>query len=127
MGFDRWQDDLARLILAQDANGEFVNKVDGVEVSIPRQVGKTYTVGALVFGLAAVIADGMMIWTAHHTRTSDETFLALQNLANRPGFLSTCRRCAPATESKPWSSRPGLASCSVPVRPGSVVVFPAWI
>mgnify|MGYP006889179834 FL=1 len=86
MGFDRWQDDLARLILAQDANGEFVNKVDGVEVSIPRQVGKTYTVGALVFGLAAVIADGMMIWTAHHTRTSDETFLALQNLANRPGL-----------------------------------------
>lgn len=86
LGFDLWQDDLARLILARDASGEFVNKVDGVEVSIPRQVGKTYTVGALVFGLAAMLSEATMIWTAHHTRTSDETFLALQNLANRPGL-----------------------------------------
>src|SRR4051812_43798243 len=45
--FDSWQSDLNRCILAKDAAGLYA--ADTVVISIPRQVGKTWDIGALVF------------------------------------------------------------------------------
>ncbi|EUA66386.1 gp8 domain protein [Mycobacteroides abscessus subsp. bolletii 1513] len=47
--FDDWQDDLGRLILAKRPDGLYAS--DTTAISIPRQSGKTYLIGAIVFAL----------------------------------------------------------------------------
>jgi hypothetical protein len=70
--FDRWQDGLGRLILALDGTGLYA--ADTSAISIPRQVGKTYLVGCIVFALALLTPRLTVIWTAHRTKTAEETF-----------------------------------------------------
>lgn len=70
--FDRWQDGLGRLILALDTAGYYA--ADTSVISIPRQVGKTYLVGCIVFALALLNPRLTVIWTAHRTKTAEETF-----------------------------------------------------
>jgi hypothetical protein len=43
--FDDWQDGAGRLILAKRKDGHLAAMVDGVGLSLCRQVGKTYFVG----------------------------------------------------------------------------------
>lgn len=81
--FDPWQDGAGRLILAKRADGMLAAAVDGVGLSLPRQVGKTYLVGALVFALCVNTPGLLVIWSAHHARTHGETFLAMQGFAKR--------------------------------------------
>ena len=47
--FDRWQDGLGRLITALDGTGLYAAETS--VISIPRQVGKTYLIGCIVFAL----------------------------------------------------------------------------
>jgi hypothetical protein len=47
LGFDPWQADLNRCILGEGPDGLYA--ADTVVISIPRQVGKTWDIGALVF------------------------------------------------------------------------------
>ena len=82
--FDRWQDGLGRLALSKRADGLYAAAIGGVNVSIPRQTGKTYTFGWLVFALCTLYADVTVVWTAHRTRTSDETFEKMKAMAMRP-------------------------------------------
>ena len=49
-----------------------------------RQIGKTFTVGNAMFILCAGRANTLVIWTAHHTRTSDETFADMCDLTRTP-------------------------------------------
>ena len=51
VSFDPWQDAAGRLILAKREDGEYACSVGGAFMSIPRQVGKTYMVSAMAFGL----------------------------------------------------------------------------
>jgi hypothetical protein len=81
--FDDWQDGAGRVILAKRADGTLAAMVDGVGLSLPRQVGKTYLIGALVFALCVNMPGLLVIWSAHHARTHGETFLALQGFAAR--------------------------------------------
>lgn len=81
--FDDWQEGAGRLILAKRADGNLAAMVDGVGLSLPRQVGKTYLVGALVFALCVNMPGLLVIWSAHHARTHGETFLAMQGFAER--------------------------------------------
>ena len=81
--FDPWQDGAGRLILAKRADGHLAAMVDGVGLSLPRQVGKTYLVGALVFALCVNTPGLLVIWSAHHARTHGETFLSMQGFAQR--------------------------------------------
>lgn len=81
--FDPWQDGAGRVILAKREDGNLAAMVDGVGMSLPRQVGKTYLIGALVFALCVNTPGLLVIWTAHHGGTSSETFLALQGFAKR--------------------------------------------
>lgn len=83
VSFDDWQDGAGRLILAKRDDGNLAAMIDGVGMSLPRQVGKTYLVGALVFALCVNMPGLLVIWSAHHARTHGETFLAMQAFAER--------------------------------------------
>lgn len=81
--FDVWQQGAARLILAKRADGIYAAGVGGVIISIPRQVGKTYMIGWIVFALCTLFPHLTVIWTAHHTRTSNETFGKMRAMARK--------------------------------------------
>lgn len=81
--FDPWQVGAGRLILAKRKDGNLAAMVDGVGLSVCRQVGKTYFVGGMTFGLCVNIPGLLVIWSAHHARTHAETFLAMQAYAQR--------------------------------------------
>lgn len=80
--FDRWQDGLGRLILALDGTGLYA--ADTSVISIPRQVGKTYLVGCIVFALALLNPRLTVIWTAHRSRTALETFDSFRAMCASP-------------------------------------------
>lgn len=81
--FDAWQDGLGQLILGLRADGKFAATVGGVVLSIPRQVAKTFIVMRIVFALCALFPDLTVLWTAHHLRTSTQTFQKLRGFASR--------------------------------------------
>jgi hypothetical protein len=81
--FDVWQQGAGRLILAKREDGMYAAGVGGVIISIPRQVGKTYMIGWIVFALCTIFPGMTVIWTAHHTRTSNETFGKMQAMSRK--------------------------------------------
>lgn len=83
LGFDRWQDGAGRLILAQRVSGKFAAGIGGVHLSWPRQVGKTYLIGAIVIALCLLRPGMLALWTAHHGKTINETFRAMQSMVKR--------------------------------------------
>lgn len=83
IAFDPWQDAAGRLILAKRADGKLACMIGGVGMSLPRQVGKTYLLAAIIFALCILRPGLLVIWSAHHARTHGETFLAMQAFANR--------------------------------------------
>lgn len=83
ISFDPWQEQVGRLILSKRADGSLAVMVDGVGMSLPRQVGKTYLIAATIFALCVNMPGLLVIWTAHHMGTSGETFLALQGFVKR--------------------------------------------
>jgi hypothetical protein len=82
--FDEWQHGAGKLILAQRADGKLAAMIDGVGMSIPRQVGKTFLLAAIIFALCIRRPGLLVIWSAHHGKTHNETFLAMQAFAERP-------------------------------------------
>lgn len=82
--FDRWQEGLGSLILSKRKDGQYAASVGGVVMSIPRQTGKTYTVGWIIFALCVMFPNLTVIWTAHRTRTSSETFQQMRTMAKKP-------------------------------------------
>lgn len=81
--FDPWQDQVGGLVLAKRKDGSLASTIDGVGLSLPRQVGKTYLIASMMFALCVNTPGLLVIWTAHHMATSSETFLALQGFARR--------------------------------------------
>lgn len=81
--FRPWQDGAGRLILAKRGDGKYAATVGGTGMSIPRQVGKTFLVGAIVFALCLLRPGLTVIWTAHRVRTAEETFGKMQAFAKR--------------------------------------------
>jgi hypothetical protein len=81
--FRPWQPDVGRLILAKRADGKYAATIGGTGLSIPRQVGKTFLVGAIVFALCLLRPNLTVIWTAHRLRTAEETFGKMQAMARR--------------------------------------------
>lgn len=74
--YDGWQRQLVRCILGKTSGG--------VVVSICRQVGKTLLIGTMIVMLC-ILNDYPLkvLWTAHRTRTSDETFKFMCALVRR--------------------------------------------
>lgn len=80
---DTWQQGLGRAILAKRADGSYAAGIGGVVVSICRQVGKTFTLGSIIFALCVLFPGLKVLWTAHRTRTSSETFRSMKGMAQR--------------------------------------------
>ncbi len=81
--FDPWQDGAGRAILAKRADGVYACSIGGAVLSIPRQVGKTFLIGAIAFALCLITPGTTVLWTAHRLRTANETFTKMQAFAGR--------------------------------------------
>jgi hypothetical protein len=83
LSFRWWQQPIGQLILAKRADGKYAATIGGTGLSIPRQVGKTFLVGAIVFALCLLNPGLTVIWTAHRLRTAEETFGKMQGFTRR--------------------------------------------
>lgn len=81
--FDGWQQGLASLILGRGVDGKYVCTVGGVTISIPRQVGKTFTIGSLLVAMCIEYPGLRVVWTSHHLRTTTNTFRSMQSMVGR--------------------------------------------
>lgn len=112
--FDDWQVDLNRCILAKTADGLYA--ADTVVLSIARQVGKTFDIGAVVFALCIANPGLTVVWTAHRFKVSRETFNELHSLAKSP-------KLAPHLDYDDITT--GAGTECIPFRNGSRIVFAA--
>ena len=82
--YDGWQRQLGRCILGKTSDGVYAAGIGGVVISICRQVGKTFLIGTMIVMLC-ILSDYPLkvLWTAHRTRTSDETFKSMCALVRR--------------------------------------------
>lgn len=90
--FDEWQHGAASLILAKREDGHLAHTIDGVGMSLPRQVGKTYLLAGVIFTLCVRHPGLLVIWSAHHSSTHEETFLAMQGFAERSKIAPYIRK-----------------------------------
>jgi len=81
--FQHWQDGAGRCILAKREDGLYAAGIGSVVISIPRQVGKTFLIGAIVFALCLLHPGLLVLWTSHRMKTSKETFRSMQGMARR--------------------------------------------
>ena len=98
LALDGWQQDACRIIMARTASGAYAAETVGI--SIPRQAGKTYLVGAVVFAMC--LADGgiTVAWTAHHNKVMLETFSSLRKTANSPAVAKHIRKINASAENR---------------------------
>ena len=82
-GFDWWQQQAGTVILGYGDDGRYVATVGGVGMSIPRQVGKTFFILAMIVILCILFPGLQVVWTAHHLRTSTKTFTTLRGICRR--------------------------------------------
>ena len=83
MEFDPWQQGWSSITLGCRADGKYAATVGGVTGSIPRQCGKTFTIGNLIIGLSLEFPGLTSVWTSHHLRTTTTTFRTFQGLVKR--------------------------------------------
>lgn len=83
ISFDQWQDGAGTLILGKNGAGKYAASIGGVFLSISRQVGKTFLVGAIVVALCVLFPGYTVLWTAHRTRTTTKTFANLKSLVRK--------------------------------------------
>jgi hypothetical protein len=81
--FDAWQEGVGTLALGKRADGKYAATVGGIVLSIPRQVGKTFLVGAIIIALCVLFPGLTVLWTAHRTRTATKTFQSMQGMVKR--------------------------------------------
>jgi hypothetical protein len=114
IGFDWWQSALGRVICGKRADGKYAATVGGVVLSIPRQVGKTYFVGAFVLIMCILFPGLQVVWTAHRTRTTTRTFQSLQGMCRR-------KKVAPHVQ----AIRTTNGEQEIRFRNGSIIMFGA--
>jgi len=83
VSFDLWQHGVGKIALGKRADGKYAATVGGIVLSIPRQVGKTFLVGMIVIALCILNPGLTVIWTAHRTRTTTNTFRSLQGMVRK--------------------------------------------
>lgn len=114
ISFRWWQPPIGRLILAKRADGTYASSIGGTGLSIPRQVGKTFLVAAVMFALCLLRPGFTVLWTAHRLKTAEETFGKLQVFAKR-------RKIAPHIR----QVRTGSGEQQIIFRNGSRILFGA--
>lgn len=88
--FDPWQDGAGAAILGKRKDGLYA--ADAIVISIPRQVGKTFLVGAIIFALCLKTSGTLCVWTAHHYPTANETFESMKAMSQRPELKPHIKR-----------------------------------
>lgn len=86
LGFDDWQESVGRVALGKRADGSFAASIGGIVLSIPRQVGKTYLIAAIIFAMCVLTPGLTVLWTAHRMKTANETFEKLIAFTRRSGI-----------------------------------------
>lgn len=117
--FDPWQHGIGTLALGKRADGKYAATVGGVVLSIPRQVGKTFLIGATIVALSVLTPGLKVLWTAHHNRTATNTFQAMQGMVKRKQvrpFLANDRS---------GGIRTANGEQEIAFRNGSVIMFGA--
>lgn len=112
--FDPWQQDLNRCLLAKRVDGLYA--ADTVVLSIARQVGKTFDIGAVVFAECIAQPGTTVVWTAHRFKVARESFDELRGLAKQP-------KLAPHIDYEAITTAAGNER--IPFRNGSRIVFAA--
>jgi len=82
--FDEWQVGLGKLVMARRADG--LRAADTIVISIPRQVGKTFVFGCLLFAICLLRPNQTILWTAHRFKTARETFRSMKAMAEQERF-----------------------------------------
>lgn len=114
IGFDPWQAELNRALLAKDADGFYA--ADTAVISICRQSGKTYDVGGVTFAESIISPGTTTVWTAHRFKVARETFNQLRALATLP-------KMAPHVD--PDAITTAAGNECIPFRNGSRILFAA--
>lgn len=112
--FDQWEQDLNKALLAKDGRGRYA--ADTAVMSIARQVGKTYDIGAVAFALCIAIPGLTVVWTAHRFKVARESFTEMRSWAKR-------KELAPHIDYDAITTAAGN-EC-IPFRNGSRIVFAA--
>lgn len=97
--FDPWQKAVGRLILAKRADGGWA--ADLSLLSIPRQVGKSYLLGCIIFALCLLMPKLRVIWTSHHTATTEEMYESMKDLASQKRVAPHIKKCV-ALQGSRW-------------------------
>jgi len=80
--FDPWQDGAGTAILGKRKDRLYA--AEAVVMSIPRQVGKTFLIGAIIFALCLAEPGTLALWTAHRYPTANETFQSMKAMVEQP-------------------------------------------
>jgi phage terminase large subunit-like protein len=112
--FDPWEVDLNRCVLAKCADGSYA--ADTVAMSIARQVGKTFDVGALTFADSIINPGTLTVWTAHRFKVARESFTEMRAWAKTPALKQHIDYDEITT---------AAGNESIPFRNGSRIVFAA--
>lgn len=97
--FDPWQEAVGRLILAKTEGGKWASDLS--IMSIPRQVGKSYLLGCIIFALCLLTPKLRVIWTSHHTATTEEMYEAMKELAQHKRVAPHVTNCV-ALQGSRW-------------------------
>lgn len=84
ISFDRWQQGLASIILAQNEQGLWAGTIGGVVLSIARQTGKSYVVRWIIFALCVLTPETKVVWTSHHSSTTVLTLEEFDQMSKSP-------------------------------------------
>ncbi|WP_264623075.1 hypothetical protein [Leucobacter luti] len=117
--FDEWQHGIGKIALGKTADGKYAATVGGVQLSIPRQVGKTFLVGMIIIALCILNKNLTVLWTAHRTKTATKTFQTMQGMVKKKkirGHLAAGRNDGIRTANGEQEIR---------FRNGSVIMFGA--
>jgi phage terminase large subunit-like protein len=112
--FDPWERDLNRALLAKTRRGLYA--ADTALLSIPRQVGKTFDVGGVVFADSIINPGTTTVWTAHRFKVARETF-------NEMRAWAKSSQLAPHIDYDDITT--GAGNECIPFRNGSRIVFAA--
>jgi phage terminase large subunit-like protein len=112
--FDPWQRDLNRCLLSKTRSGLYA--ADTALLSIPRQVGKTFDVGGVVFADSIISPGTTTVWTAHRFKVARETFNEMRAWAKSPQLVPHIDYDEITT---------GAGNECIPFRNGSRIMFAA--
>lgn len=117
--FDGWQHGVGLIAFGKRRDGKFAATVGGVVLSIPRQVGKTFLVGMIVVALCVLFPGTLVLWTAHHNKTTTKTFQTMQGYVRR-------KRIAPHLKpNRSMGIRTANGEQEIEFRNGSRIMFGA--